>query len=719
MILCAGLLPGAARAAGAVPAGVEAETGGARALRTMLTQRLDSDLAYFHNVVALKDHGGPIGGMAGNYVSEVARAEANLPLLEKYAKDKDALGPGHYIPVPPHRELSSTDSTQAYANLVLLLNLAAAREANDNKSVIAFGQKISPTPHDLPESTRGPGLDPAKVYREMYLALAFANLNEGNDEEAVRWFSELGPKGDLQRLREELDAAAKAAKEKEARLSKLRTKSLAVIPFVVDNESIKWMRTGLADVVTADVVKFSDLSVLERSQLSAVLTEAKLAQLGVTEAKDLEELGKLTQAGTLLVGTVNLLPDGSAQVTVRLVDAESTTLLAVATGKTPMDKAVDEARQLAINVLSEVGFIDPATEAAARAAKGPSSQSVRDLEQARLLMSTKADEAKALYAKAMREDPAYAKQFKDLQAEFKDISAKVAVMPFTNASGASEDAWMVRGVSEALESDLPKMHFAVVERGQLRTLLQQAALSQAIDTAGAQELGKKLNADFAVVGSILHQKPALRVDARFVDVRTGGIMFAASAENRNDDLLALLVDLDKEIAKSLHERLTSETIESLAAKKMSQADFEKFVRGELAKDALARDTTPAATGGTDGSANKSHVPVTGIVLAAVGAVAATASFLIANAHNTNAAYYAGLASLSTAGDTKSSFTASETSEFHQAIGWNVGGAVGLVLTAVGAGLVTFDLVHNRAPAHPDAPPAPATPTPDSSAGRPQ
>jgi hypothetical protein len=268
------------------------------------------------------------------------------------------------------------------------------------------------------------------------------------------------------------------------------------------------------------------------------------------------------------------------------------------------------------------------------------------------------------------------------------------------------------------------MHFAVVEREQLRTILQQQALSQAIDTASAQELGKKLNADFTVVGSILHQKPQLRVDARFVDVKTGAIMFAASAQNKNDDLLALLIDLDKEIAKSLNERLTSETIESLAAKKMSQADFEKFVRGELAKDALARNTKPPTeTGGGASAAPKSHTPVAGIVLTVVGAAAATASFLVANTHNTNAAYYAGLASLSTSGNTKSSFTNSETSEFHQAIGWNVGGAVGLVLTAVGAGLITFDLVHDRAPppapAHTDAPPGSAPPAADSSAGRPQ
>ena len=29
------------------------------------------------------------------------------------------------------------------------------------------------------------------------------------------------------------------------------------------------------------------------------------------------------------------------------------------------------------------------------------------------------------------------------------------VMPFTNASGATEDAWMVRGVSEALGAAVP------------------------------------------------------------------------------------------------------------------------------------------------------------------------------------------------------------------------------------------------------------------------
>ena len=57
----------------------------------------------------------------------------------------------------------------------------------------------------------------------------------------------------------------------------------------------------------------------------------------------------------------------------------------------------------------------------------------------------------------------FARKFEELQAEFKDVSATVAVMPFVNVTGNKNDQWMAQGASEALMTDLPKLDFTLVE----------------------------------------------------------------------------------------------------------------------------------------------------------------------------------------------------------------------------------------------------------------
>jgi TolB-like protein len=144
------------------------------------------------------------------------------------------------------------------------------------------------------------------------------------------------------------------------------------------------------------------------------------------------------------------------------------------------------------------------------------------------------------------------------------------------------------GTGEALASDLPQIGFRVVERTQLAAVLAERPIGQVIDPEQAKDAGKLAGADFVVLGSVLHQRPRVRADVRFTDVRTGIAINTASAEAPDDDFPRLLRELAQEIAKRFNEKLTEEQLAQLAGHRMSREDFERWARAQLAKETLAR-----------------------------------------------------------------------------------------------------------------------------------
>src|SRR5262249_38630926 len=159
-------------------------------------------------------------------------------------------------------------------------------------------------------------------------------------------------------------------------------------------------------------------------------------------------------------------------------------------------------------------------------------------------------------------------------------------MPPLNVSGVPDDLWMVQGMAETLSSDLPKIGFTVVERQRLAAGFDQKRGGAQLDPESARGMGPQVGAGLVVLGGLLHQKPRLRADVRFVDVRTGVVAATVSVEDGRDDLMQLLVALSTAIARRFNEKLSQETLDQLAAKKMSKEEFERFARQELAKDSL-------------------------------------------------------------------------------------------------------------------------------------
>ncbi|MGH3994205.1 MAG: CsgG/HfaB family protein, partial [Pseudonocardiaceae bacterium] len=117
-------------------------------------------------------------------------------------------------------------------------------------------------------------------------------------------------------------------------------------------------------------------------------------------------------------------------------------------------------------------------------------------------------------------------------------TAVFAVLPFENSGSYGQD----KEVYQALEQEIPALCASALARHPNARVVEQARVSQGIQTQGlaklhrvdaatAAKLGKSLGARYVVTGSFADFYGRLRINARVVDAETGEIVKVVS----NDD----------------------------------------------------------------------------------------------------------------------------------------------------------------------------------------
>ena len=688
--------PAATTPAAATPAAPATPAAGAALgladMRSLIWSKFDYDQNYFSHIVTLKSQGRVYKDMsAEEFSSEVKRAQTNLPVLEALLLQKSAYAKGQALALPKNDE-----SHRVYANLAAMLSMIQHAESGRFKDVLDAGQKV------VIKDKKNLGLvraDDSKyylaLYREYFYMMAVANYRLERDGEAVKWLARIEADADVQKLKKDISAEApKAADPKAERLAALRTLAVAVVPFsaVGPPGDLEWVAGGLPEVLANDLVQHTDLLVVERSHIGSVLKEVGLSQAGITDEAAAKRVGEMLNAGSMVVGSYRRDKQG-IWLSMRLVDAKDGRALAATEATVPEADIFPEGRKVLLRLLGGAGWVDDSSGSAILAAYAPKPDTLRDLLKARLLLATKSAQAKELYAKAAKEDPSYAKLFEDLKSEFAGISATLAVMPFVNASGVTADMWMVHGVGQALNSDLPKIGFTVVERTQLLSLIQERQVGQVIDPEAARAMGKQVSADFIVLGSMIHQKPQVRIDARFVDVRSGIVTQTVSAEGSSDDFMAVLLGLSTEIAKRFNEKLSDKTLATLAGKKMSRDEFEKYVRQELSKETLARKMNPHPVGGPPEKPKWPFWSAVGAV--GVGAAAGIVGMARYADLRGTTGLTDGLLAFASRKEDQERLVAERNRTASEASAWSGVGIAGAVVAAGGLAYVAYDTVYAK------------------------
>jgi TolB-like protein len=108
--------------------------------------------------------------------------------------------------------------------------------------------------------------------------------------------------------RQELQIVAKAAVAQERQLTTQQgaAKTVAVMPltFTGPDTSLKPLERGMAELLTIDLARSHELTVVERSRIQSLLDEIKLQQSGQTDTATNVRAGKIIQAGRIVQGGI-------------------------------------------------------------------------------------------------------------------------------------------------------------------------------------------------------------------------------------------------------------------------------------------------------------------------------------------------------------------------------------------------------------------------------
>ena len=125
----------------------------------------------------------------------------------------------------------------------------------------------------------------------------------------------------------------------------------------------------------------------------------------------------------------------------------------------------------------------------------------------------------------------------------------LAVLPFVNASGQAQDEYFSHGLTEELMDRLSRS-------GRLRVVSRTSTFAIKDKELGAQEIGRLLEAESLVEGSVRRDGDRLRINVRLINARDGYQLWSDLYDRRMGDLL----QVQEEIASSIANTLTGQVL---------------------------------------------------------------------------------------------------------------------------------------------------------------
>ncbi|TXS94189.1 hypothetical protein FV139_11365 [Parahaliea maris] len=126
----------------------------------------------------------------------------------------------------------------------------------------------------------------------------------------------------------------------------------------------------------------------------------------------------------------------------------------------------------------------------------------------------------------------------------------LAVLPFANASGDARDDYFCAGLAEEVMFRLGRVREIQMVSRASAAAVQGAGL-------GAREIGRLLNADTLVEGSVRRSGERLRISVRLVDAATGLQLWSESYDRSEGDVFAVQEEIAGAITRTLVGRMVT------------------------------------------------------------------------------------------------------------------------------------------------------------------
>jgi len=212
-------------------------------------------------------------------------------------------------------------------------------------------------------------LDPNDGTTALYLGLVAEEV--GDLAVAKRAYSAYLSVGRTSRVRSQLQARLAALTRREiaedAKRSVQQERALgtsvgspttvAVMPlrFSGSDSSLRPLGRGLAELLTTDLARSKQLTVLERARIQAVLDEIALQKSGQTDAATNVRAGRVLRAGRLVQGTILQLDTSRLRVDAAVVDVPTTRVRGVAQGSDELEQLFALEKRIALDLFDDLG----------------------------------------------------------------------------------------------------------------------------------------------------------------------------------------------------------------------------------------------------------------------------------------------------------------------------------------------------------------------------
>jgi len=131
--------------------------------------------------------------------------------------------------------------------------------------------------------------------------------------------------------------------------------------------------------------------------------------------------------------------------------------------------------------------------------------------------------------------------------------ASIAVLPLANLSGNPEQDYLADGLTEALITDLARVH-------SLKVISRTSVMLYKTSPKPVPDIGRELGVAYVLEGSVVEAGGRMRVTAQLIDASTDRHLWAETYDRKASDILALQDDVSRRIAREVNVVLTPDEL---------------------------------------------------------------------------------------------------------------------------------------------------------------
>src|SRR5580692_9269924 len=151
----------------------------------------------------------------------------------------------------------------------------------------------------------------------------------------------------------------------------------------------------------------------------------------------------------------------------------------------------------------------------------------------------------------------------------------LAVLPFENLSRDPEQEFFSEGLTEEMIAQVGKLN-----RDRLTVVARSSVAKYKATDLAAKEIGKELNADYLVQGSVRRSSDRVRITVQLIQAQNQTDLWTESYDREVKDVMAVQDSVVQSIASQIHIALTEEQKTRLANPRQTSPEaYEAYLKG--------------------------------------------------------------------------------------------------------------------------------------------